>query len=188
MRHEFPDAWELFQRSFGLDVPHRDLQIRISRKHLPFLPYDPEVSIRRLALLFETEEHEDRGRLDPSTCPCDERTQTDCHIVELMEKCQDGDDARLVKCVAVGEPEDLYGGITDVRRQPFGRERDGREFTLRFSRGVGNVKRAFFLCGYEKIEECRCGSTDMRPRKAALGGLKAEAESKLRYNMRAISI
>ena len=41
VRHEFPDAWELFRDSLEGRKPARELRLRISRKLLPYIPRSP---------------------------------------------------------------------------------------------------------------------------------------------------
>ena len=69
MRHDFPDAWELFRRSCQRDDRKRELAIPLTRNLLPFLPGDPELCVIRLLLLFETEETSDWSRPEREACP-----------------------------------------------------------------------------------------------------------------------
>lgn len=92
LRRDFPDAWELFRRSFregarrhesaaAPDRPserrldrdpgrerHREaehcLTLPVSRRLFPYLPGDPALGICRMALLFETEKFEAEHRPD----------------------------------------------------------------------------------------------------------------------------
>ncbi len=50
VRHEFPDAWELFRDSLEGRKPARELRIRISRNLFPYIPGHRELSITGLAL------------------------------------------------------------------------------------------------------------------------------------------
>jgi hypothetical protein len=162
VRHEFPDAWELFHRSFDKEVHRRELRLRLSRRHFPFLPHDPEIIIRKIALLFETEEPRDHSCPEREACPCPERKHSAFHIVELSEDCDDRDhgerSVRGVKCVSADEWRGLYDGIAELEPRPFRRGRDWREFRFHFPREVREVIRVYLLCGYEMAEDCCCDS------------------------------
>ena len=55
VRHEFPDAWQMFKSSRRDREGERRLVLDIRRRMFPFLPCDRELAITRLALLFETD-------------------------------------------------------------------------------------------------------------------------------------
>ena len=56
VRHEFPDAWQLFRDSCRDNG--RKLRLRFSRKMFPFIPGHREIAITAVALLFETHDQE----------------------------------------------------------------------------------------------------------------------------------
>jgi hypothetical protein len=82
VRHEFPDAWQMFKSSRREHGGERRLVVDISRRMFPFLPCDRELIVTRLAILFETDdsrkqacckgEHECCGapRRDARPCAC----------------------------------------------------------------------------------------------------------------------
>ena len=55
VRHEFPDAWQMFKSSRPEHKGERRLIVDFTRRMFPFLPCDRELIITRLAIVFETE-------------------------------------------------------------------------------------------------------------------------------------
>jgi hypothetical protein len=53
LRHDFPDAWQLFrdQRGHDVDTGGR-LELRLRRDMFPLIPGDPKIGVRGLGLLF----------------------------------------------------------------------------------------------------------------------------------------
>jgi Tc toxin complex TcA C-terminal TcB-binding domain len=178
VRQEFPNSWELFRRSRNPETGHWSLNLRLTRKHLPFLPHDPEVSITKLGVLFETEGG-DGDQWRESDCPCPEPPRRAFHTLELVEDMLDEDERspRLVKCVSASEYGDLYDGIADVRAVAFRRGKDGREFKLKFPHGVGEVTRVYILCGYQKDEDCCCRASGRRRSMEWRGKKRPEVET-----------
>ena len=164
VKHEFPDAWELFRRSCGTETDRRALNLRLTRRHLPFLPHDPEISIRKLGVFFETEELQRPDRFKDDACPCPEEGRRAFHVIELVEeKCDDdGHGPLLVKCSLARECGGLYNGIVDVAPTSFRRDGDSRDFKFHFPRSADEVMRVYLFCGYQKEEACCCGAGDRR--------------------------
>jgi Tc toxin complex TcA C-terminal TcB-binding domain len=180
VRHDFPNAWELFQRSFGLEAPHRALKLRLSRKLFPFLPNSPEISIRKLAVLFETEGGHENSHAEAVAGPCPEELRDARYVLELVDDCREGDrdEPLLLPCTLAPDEGGLYDGMVNVRPRPFRRDKDGWEFSLRFPRNVEEVKRVYIFCGYEKSADCRCGSIGSGRTGEVRGIPEGEAQTK----------
>src|SRR5262249_31724357 len=54
VRHDFPDAWEIFRTTCRDKTHSRELRVRLSRKLFPYLPCNRQIRIDKAALLFET--------------------------------------------------------------------------------------------------------------------------------------
>ena len=149
VRHEFPDAWELFRDSLEGRKPARELRLRISRKLFPFIPGHREIIVTGVALLFETEEGNRDG--------CWEGGVPARHVIELMS--QHGDKghaehgceskATEIACVASADWPNLYHGVIETRLGPLGRNGYPHFLTFRFPLGIGEISRAFLFCRYE---------------------------------------
>jgi hypothetical protein len=61
VRHEFPDAWQLFRASPRNREGERSMALRFTRRMFPFIPCHREVRINRIALLFETPQSRDQA-------------------------------------------------------------------------------------------------------------------------------
>jgi len=157
VRHEFPDAWELFRRSCKNHKSARELTVRLSRKLFPFLPCDPEVRVTKIAILFETEEMNDRCCPEIEACPCPDKKVCASHVVKVTNHPDDDDcgcGERRVTCFASEQWPKLYCGTIETGLRPFCRDRSVRPFTVCFPEEVGEVVRAYLFCRYEAVEEC----------------------------------
>jgi Tc toxin complex TcA C-terminal TcB-binding domain len=157
VRHEFPDAWELFNRSCNDRRSARELTLRLNRKLFPFLPSDPQIRVTKFALLFETEEMLERECPEITACPCPEEKVRARHVVKFKNKPVDDDcgcGERHISCYASDEWPRLYHGVADSRLRPFRGDRFPRPITFCFPEECGEVVRAYLFCRYEVVEEC----------------------------------
>jgi Tc toxin complex TcA C-terminal TcB-binding domain len=60
VRHEFPNAWHLFQSPRPDHECERHLKLTLTRRMFPYLPCERDLIVTRLALLIETPEARDR--------------------------------------------------------------------------------------------------------------------------------
>jgi hypothetical protein len=147
VRHEFPDAWQLFQgRPGDRDCPS-ELGLRLSRGMFPFLPGHRDVTVTRLDLFFEA--------------PCAEagsHRAVEFLVGHRVGRAQEGRcecEVRRVHCIASAEWPGLYHGVLDVRLEPLGRH--GEEVgTFRFPHHTGHIARAYVLCRWvsDRLEHC----------------------------------
>ncbi|HMG76427.1 MAG TPA: neuraminidase-like domain-containing protein [Pyrinomonadaceae bacterium] len=159
IRHEFPDAWQMFQDAcrFGKESP-RELDIRFNRQMLPFLPGDPDLRITKLALLFETTGGEHCGKTEQ--CPCRSGKERACHLIEIEAYPEDENDEACeckeprVSCIASAEWPTLYHGVFDIKVGPLQRQRRPHRLVFRFPACAGLVSRAFLFCHYEVVAAC----------------------------------
>ena len=143
LRHDFPDAWQLF-RDTRSDNKNRErrLEVRLRRDMFPFIPGDPKIGIRGSGLQFETRERH----------PCNS------HIVSYRPSRLDGDGedrhAQHIKCVPLdAERLNLYCGFLAMSQlEDLDRGGLPRYLVLRFPEECGEIVRAFLLCRYEAVE------------------------------------
>jgi hypothetical protein len=156
VRHEFPDAWELFRRCCR-DRKDRDLTLRFTRKLFPFLPRDPEIRIREIALLFETEEMLERPCPEIKDCPCPQDDTTATYVVKFSTHPDDDDcdcDEPRFTCVASEEWPKFYCGRARVNMRRFGHEGKSQPITFCLPEKAGEIVRMFLLCRYEIVDAC----------------------------------
>jgi hypothetical protein len=136
LQRHFSDAWLRFQEQLESGHEHRHFELRLERRHFPFLPSDREVWIKRLELLFEAEGAE------PSTHHEIEFTLTHKKGCKYAEA-----DEHEFQCVGSARWPDLFHGSVDVQLGPLrgGHKLDG---VFRFGH-VGKVRRAYLICHYE---------------------------------------
>lgn len=140
IRHEFPDAWHRFQGNFNREEAPKHLGIRLSRDMFPFIPGHKELWVNRLDIFFEAPEVEPGQH----------------KVVKFLvghrdgQRHQDRDDREVheITCVASEGWPDLYHGVLDMRLGPLAQRADHDLGAFRFSPEVGEVSRAFLLCGY----------------------------------------
>ena len=169
VRHEFPDAWQLFRDSAKSERSTSRLPLRLDRKMFPFVPGAPEVLIGNMAIFFSSREHEECGCPKIEGCPCPEHGRPASRIVEfsrIREHRDRGRDRRdhdhhnndhhnndrecelIVSCMANDEWPDLYCGMFDSGVGPLGGDCHRREVEFRFPDCCGEVERVFLLCRY----------------------------------------
>jgi hypothetical protein len=157
VRHEFPDAWELFRRSCTESERTRELQVRLRRNLFPFLPRDPDIALSKIMLIFETEEMLDHACPEPGPCPCPQRELCASHKVELSV-CAKGDEreeeASSFNCYSAEQWRGFYTGIVDSKTEPLRREHESCEMRFSFPKEAGEIVRVYLFCHYELIDEC----------------------------------
>ena len=163
IKHDFPDAWELFRRCCDNDDRKRQLAIPVNRNLLPFLPGDPELCVTRLVLLFETAETFDRSCPEHEACPCPERKTSASHRIEFRTRTDGGSDCieRSFDCVADTEWRMLYQGVANADLRLSRRDRESREIEFCFPKQTGEILRVYLFCHYEKVDECCVKSGDL---------------------------
>ena len=151
VRHDFPDAWELFQRPVACEGDRRELAINLRRKLFPYLPGRPELRIDRFMLLFETACQPEGRAPQPEHCCCPDHEAFGSHVVTV----QDCDKHTRVVCRAAAEWPQLYSGMTDVELSPFQQGKESCEVKFGFPDGMSEVVRVYLFCRYEPVHECR---------------------------------
>jgi hypothetical protein len=153
VRHDFPDAWELFRRGFENRLPERDLATRIRRKVLPYLPGNPEIHLTKFALMFETAEMAEDGCRQPDGCPCPEPQSAAFGQVGFRQR---GDErmCRQVTCYAAAGWPRLYTGEIDVDLHPFHRAADDCELLFGFPADLGEILKVYLFCRYSTVTVC----------------------------------
>jgi hypothetical protein len=153
IRHDFPDAWELFRTQSNGKAKHRELVLRLSRKMFPFLPGRPDIFINRMALLFETP----CRRPDPCDadreCPCPVDEKQDAHSLDVItcggeRQGHREEEETDMLCVASREWPELYHGIVETQLGPLSPQEGHREVRFRFRKDVEHVSRAYLFCRY----------------------------------------
>jgi hypothetical protein len=143
LRHDFPDAWQLFRDRSGPAAKHGGgrLELRLRRDMFPFVPAAPQICISGLGLLFETRD----CHPGPS------------HIVSYaldgMNRDRDDRRAEQITCVPLDvEQPNFYCGFLGLpRREELDRGAPPRNMALRFPGGCNDIVRAFLLCRYEAV-------------------------------------
>ncbi|HWN66029.1 MAG TPA: hypothetical protein VNM90_00250, partial [Haliangium sp.] len=142
VRHELSNAWQRFQAGAGVGATEgaaRTLEFRLGRNMFAFLPGHRDVTIMRLAVLFEA------PGAEPSAH----------HVVEFLpggkpgKKTGELSEVHSIHCVASTEWPGFYHGVLEVPLGPLGQSSDQPLGTLRFPADTGPVSRMFLLCGYE---------------------------------------
>jgi len=156
VRHEFPDAWQLFRDS-DKDKCAERLSLQFHRRMFPFLPGTHEVWVDKMAILFDVHGEKDCDCPEIGDCPCSKAGEPACRVVEFSlghenhgrENHDDERDCELrVPCLASDSCTDLYCGIFDTRLGPLGEKSHRHEAEFRFLAGTGEVEHVFLLCRY----------------------------------------
>ena len=170
VRHEFPNAWQLFRdRSHGKREAEL-LTLRFDRKMFPFIPGGREIWISKMAILFSA--HAGCGCPEVEGCPCPESGQPACRVIEFSQEDEirnqdrgtnrdrdreedrdkdrdkDRDCMREVHCLASEEWAGLFCGVFDAQVGPMGRNRRSCDVEFRFPAEIGEVDRVYLLCRY----------------------------------------
>ena len=163
LRHDFPDAWELFHRPVARECDRRELALHLRRKLFPYLPGNPQLRATRFLLLFETADLPDARVPQPDHCCCPEHEAFGSHVVTLqhcVEPAHRGEEQHIV-CRAAAEWPRLYSGMIDVDLFPFQKARDSCEVRFGFADEIGEIVRAYLFCRYEPVDPCK--RTALRP-------------------------
>jgi Tc toxin complex TcA C-terminal TcB-binding domain len=169
VRHEFPDAWQLFRDCPRGDKWERRLRLRLDRKMLPFVPGAREIWIDRLAILLSTDEYEDCNCPKSEGCPCPEHGEPACRIIEFAHGDEECDCERKVLCRASDEWPDLYCGIFDTRIGPLGGRGHHAEAEFRFHAATGEVEHVYLFC-HVRTQSRLAGSFQFSQRPARPNG------------------
>jgi hypothetical protein len=125
------------------------LGLQMERKMFPFLPGSDEVSISRIAVLFQA-----RGlECDcPKTgdCPCQCEREPDCRVLEFTCGHDRNDHPMRVSCVRTEEWRDFYYGLLETEIGPIGKRRARPEIEFRFPHEAGAVESVYLLCQYKR--------------------------------------
>ena len=148
VRHEFPDAWQLFRDSMKAGRNERRLRLWLDRKLFPFIPGSCEINIEKLAIVFGWHDCEDHLRPQVGGCPCPQDGMPARHVVEFTRGHDEHDDAIEVSCVASEDWPHLYCGMLDPRGETLGRRNHRAEIAFRFPADIDDVERVFLLCHY----------------------------------------
>jgi hypothetical protein len=146
VRHEFPDAWQLFRESCRHGKSKRRLSLWLGRNLFPYVPGHREICVTSLALLFETATAETRA----------------CHIVRVEEREEkEGRESEKtdLTCQASVDWPRLYHGILKTRVGPLRHGEHRRQVAFEFPTGAGEILRAFLFCGYSAPRESPCSET-----------------------------
>jgi hypothetical protein len=141
LEHDLPDAWHRFQGQATAGQSIRELSLRLGRNMFAFLPGRRDLSIHRLALLFEA----------PGAEPSTHRR------VEFLIGKDGGQQKKhkrdhemvYINCIASAEWPGLYHGVLDIELGPLAQSGHADLGTLRFPADIGQVSRAFLVCGYD---------------------------------------
>ena len=152
LRHDFADAWELFQRQHRDEHdPHRrQFDFRFTRNMFPFVPGNRELYICKIALFYDRPRH--CGCECPSECPC--CSDPSCTHQELVLRHR-GAEERPFTCVASDEWPDLYHGIVDcLSIGPLHGRREREEIRIVFPHAFEDIDSAYLLSRYDLKEKC----------------------------------
>jgi hypothetical protein len=158
VRHDFPDAWELFRRPAAHEDGRRDLTLQLRRKFFPYLPHNPPLRVTRLLLLFESADLQERPPEPPCCRP--EKEAFGAHVVTVRTgtagtgASRDDGCAGSIICRAAAEWPRLYSGMIDVEILPFRRDRESCELCFRVPETVGEILQAYLFCRYEPVSTC----------------------------------
>jgi hypothetical protein len=177
LRHDFPDAWELFHRPVAREGDRRELSLHLRRKLFPYLPGNPELRATRFMLLFETADMPDHRAPQAEQCCCPEREAFGSHVV-TFQNCADplhrGEEKHIVCCAAEQWPR-LYSGMVDVDLFPFKRGKESCEVRFGFADEIGEIVHAYLFCRYEPVHVCKTPPAHQasRPTKPATRGRRS---------------
>ena len=164
LRHDFADAWELFERQRrDEDERHlRPLDLRFTRSMFPFVPGDRELYITKMALLFCQPDH--CGCECPAECPCCSDPRCTHHELTLKRR---GRKERQFECVEAAEWPRLYHGVVDcLSIGPIRGRREREEVRIEFPRMIEEIDCAYLLCRYDLRDKChspRDAGSERRP-------------------------
>ncbi|MGA8742244.1 MAG: neuraminidase-like domain-containing protein [Terracidiphilus sp.] len=164
LRHDFSEAWELFdRRTEGSDEKRKHIGLRFHRKMFPFVPGDRELFIETVAVLFDQEET--CGCRCPGECPC--CTDPSCRHFELElhrrpPESGEEDEKRFLCVRSEDWPGWFYGSVEGLCVGPLHGSKHHEAISLVFPSNVREMKNAFLLCRYSLREKC-CGEAGSFP-------------------------
>lgn len=162
VRHEFADAWELFQRKHG-ERHERSLDLSFSRHLFPFVPGDRELFIEDIAVLFDRPRH--CGCECPQECPCcSDPTPTHRELV-----LHDRHGERRFECVESEDWVHLYEGVaSDLCIGPIAGVKDRERVSIDFPDAAFPIESVYLICRYCMRDKC-CSTDEPKRRYAANG-------------------
>jgi hypothetical protein len=137
LERDFPGEWRKLHELLESEHQRPHFELRLERKHFPFLPGDRDLWIKGFELWFENEGAE------PSTHHELEFATTHKKGCKERER-----DEHEFQCVGSAQWPDLFHGAVDVRVGPV-RAHHGAHGVLRFPEGVRKIPRAFLIVRYE---------------------------------------
>jgi hypothetical protein len=159
VRHDFPDAWELFHRPVANEHGRRDMALHLRRKFFPYLPYNPSLQITRVMLMFETADLPRRPPEPPCCCP--EADAFGAHVLSFRTVTAKADASRAdesgrsLVCRSAAEWPQLYSGTIDVDSHPFHRGADSYEVLFGFPAASGEIVKVYVFCRYAIVPTCK---------------------------------
>ncbi len=154
VRHDFPDAWELFRTAEADKKRCKQLSLRLTRRMFPYIPVRRNLWIEKIALLFEAQSPtEEYGCCEVGQCACSERKRPNEYEIGLLteRECEGGGrehDIRKASCVASAGCPELYYGIFDVGMAPIAGDDTHKEARFEFPIETGYVSRIYMFCHY----------------------------------------
>jgi hypothetical protein len=153
VRHDFPDAWELFRTAQPGKERCKQLSLRLTRRMFPYVPERRCLRINKIALLFEAHGQVEHDCCDVGECACEERKRRDSFgiVLETPRECQGGGreyDKAEVRCVANTAWPELYSGVFDVAMAQIAGDDAHLEARFEFAIETGEVSRVFMFCHY----------------------------------------
>ncbi|MEA2343066.1 MAG: hypothetical protein QOF63_1235, partial [Thermoanaerobaculia bacterium] len=147
---DFSDAWQIFQSQARDEDCDRTLALRLRRAMFPFLPGDRPVEIQRMDLFFE------------ASCA----RPGNSHVVEFLAEHRHGEaecccELQEIACIASSEWPCLFHGVIETTIPPLGPHGHYDMGAFRFPDGVGEIRRAYLICGYQALEMERCEPFDL---------------------------
>jgi hypothetical protein len=150
VRHEFPDAWQLFRSHDDErddEARAKRLKLTMTRRMFPFIPGDPEIRIDQMAVLFGVCGGIDCDPPSSDGCPCPERRQPAVCEIDYIRRHGDDHTVIDVPCFAGERWPDMYCGLVDADLGPLDEDERRRSFELRFPNDA-EIERVFLLCRY----------------------------------------
>jgi hypothetical protein len=153
IRHDFADAWELFQSERRGEDERRCLNLRFKRNMFPYVPGHCDLFIEKIAVLFDCPEH--CGCECPGQCPCCSDPTSAHHELELKYH---GEDEHRFRCVASEFWPRLYHGVAeDLRVGPLRGRREKEHVKVIFPAQIEEIEEAYLLCRYTLNDSCCSG-------------------------------
>jgi hypothetical protein len=162
VRHEFPDAWELFQTAGRKNNHAKRLDLRLTRNLFPFVPGGRELWVDKIVILFETPDDPASECDAGGECSCPEKKIIPVHKVTFApgRGCrEERDEEKEFLCTANDAWPNLYYGAIEKRLGPLGGKAFHHEAIFRFPSTLHEIPRVFVLCRYEIRTPSDCNLT-----------------------------